>query len=157
MLIRPYRSHDEAACLAIFQSNTGDYFQSGDLDQFRRWLFRVLDDDDAAYLVVEDEDGTVVGCGGYIFNEAEQRAVLAWGMIHHDHHNRGIGEHLVHYRIEEIRRRMPEGRIITLDSTPRTQGFFEKLGFQTTRVKPGYYGKDKPAYEMEMTLRPEQV
>jgi N-acetylglutamate synthase-like GNAT family acetyltransferase len=151
MQIRPYTDSDQAACLAIFESIDGDFFAEQESKHFQKWLFRALDDQLANYYVIEKE-GKLVGCGGFVLNPTKKEAVLAWGMIHTDHQGKGYGEALLNFRIDEIRRRMPEGKIITLDTTQRTYPFFKKLGFQVTKVQEGYHREDLHRYDMEMAF-----
>jgi ribosomal protein S18 acetylase RimI-like enzyme len=151
MEIRAYRPSDQSACLEVFDSNGTDFFTHQEADLFKRWLNRAYEMEDNYYYVIE-EDGEILGCGGFYVNLVDKQATLAWGMVKKEFHKKGLGEQLLRYRIEKIISLMPEGKIITLDTTQQTFEFFEKLGFEVTNVRKGYYRKDLDRYDMELKI-----
>jgi len=60
----PYEAADMDACLAIFDSNTPDFFAPEERDDFARFLARGHDRD-RPYIVLERE-GAVIAWGGLI-------------------------------------------------------------------------------------------
>lgn len=149
MNIRPFRATDEEACVAIFNSIDDDFFAQLQEDDYRRWILRSLTTDNHYYYVVETESG-IVGCGGFLIKEEEKEAIVAWGMVHPDEQKKGYGLSLLDFRINEIKKRMPSGKIVTLDTTQQTYEFFEKKGFVVTRIQKGYHKKDLHRYDMEL-------
>ncbi len=149
MNIRTFKESDEAGCVAIFNSIDDDFFAQLNADDFRRWILRSLNTDNHFYYVVEDE-GEMVGCGGFIIREDVSEAIVAWGMVHPDHQKKGYGLELLEFRINEIKKRMAHGKIVTLDTTQQTYEFFEKLGFKVVRIQEGYHKKDLHRYDMAL-------
>lgn len=150
MNIRPFRASDEAACVAIFNSIDDDFFAQLEEADYRRWILRSLSTDNHYYFVVEDEANEIVGCGGFVILEGEKEAIIAWGMVHPDEQRKGYGLSLLDFRVEEIQKIMPSGRIVTLDTTQQTYEFFEKKGFVVTKIQEGYHKKDLHRYDMEL-------
>lgn len=149
--IRPYRSEDEEACLAIFTSNQSNFFAEQEPDTFRRWLRKSYDNDDMNFYVLW-LDGEVKGCGGYVLNSDRTKATLAWGMVHSEYHNSGLGTALLDFRIAKIKEAITNGYVYALDTTQLTAPFFERVGFKTTRIRKDYHREGLDRYEMELQL-----
>src|SRR5579871_2499625 len=97
MDVRPYLPADRDACLAVFDSNTPQFFRPHERGGFEKFL----DSPDCPYFVM-DHDGTIVGSGGYFIQPEHPLASLVWGMIHHDWHRKGLGRFLLLFRLREI-------------------------------------------------------
>lgn len=150
MNIRPFLASDEEACVAIFNSIDDDFFAQLKEEDYRRWILRSLNTDNHYYYAVEAE-GEIVGCGGFLIKEEEEKeAIIAWGMVHPDQQKNGYGLALLDFRIDEIKKRMASGKIVTLDTTQQTYEFFEKKGFVVTKIQEGYHKKDLHRYDMEL-------
>lgn len=149
MNIRPFLATDEAACIAVFNSIDDDFFAQLNEEDFKRWILRSLNKENHYYYVVEADD-KIVGCGGFLIKEEEQEAVVAWGMVHPQQQRKGYGLALLDFRIQEIQKILPSGKIVTLDTTQQTYEFFEKKGFVVTRIQEGYHKKDLHRYDMEL-------
>ena len=126
--IRHYTLADKAACLDIFESNIPDYFDNSE----RGMLSNFLQRHQGEYFVVE-QDGSVIGSGGYAREEGGQ-ARFTWGMVHRDHHGAGHGRMLAEHRLAEIERSgdYSEAELFT---TPKVAPFFRKFGFFDAEVK----------------------
>lgn len=137
-MVRRYRIADKPACLAIFDSNVRAYFDASERDDFAAFL----DDPDGEYLVLE-QDGAVIGCGGYAREERGQ-ARFTWGMVDGNHHGAGHGQRLAEYRLQKIAASgdFAETELFT---TPKVAPFFAKFGFAEAEiVKDGFApGMDK--------------
>lgn len=122
--LRDYRPTDLEACLAVFDSNVGDSFAAAERAEFVQFLGNLP----GPYWVLEDEDGRVVGCGGYARREDGVTVDLCWGMVARAHQGQGLGRSLAVERIERVR---AEGgvRHVRLATSQLTTGFFERLGF----------------------------
>jgi len=154
MTIRPYSPADRAACLAIFEGNMPRYFVPEELPGFARWL----DAQDAGrlaypeslaepYFVVEN-DGQVVACGGLGVLLDQPLLTMAWGMVRHDLHGQGIGRALLRHRLQLAETAYPSYAVV-LDTSQHTYPFFEKLGFQVTKITPDGYGPGLHRYDMQ--------
>ncbi|MFK7970698.1 MAG: GNAT family N-acetyltransferase [Bacteroidia bacterium] len=149
--IRPYRPEDEDAALGIFKSLQSDFFAEQETSTFRRWLHKSYDAEYMKFYILEI-DGKIQGCGGFVIDPQRQQAVLAWGMVHKEYQNSGLGTALLDYRIAKIKEHMPEGKILTMDTTQLTAPFFERIGFQTTRIRKDYHREGLDRYEMELVI-----
>ena len=154
MTIRPYAPADRAACLAIFESNMPRYFVPEELPGFARWL----DAQDAGqlayaeslaelYFVVED-DGQVVACGGLGIYLDQPLLTMAWGMVRNDSQHQGIGRALLRHRLQLAETTYPSYAVV-LDTSQHTYPFFEKLGFQVTKITPDGYAPGLHRYDMQ--------
>ncbi|MDO7874541.1 GNAT family N-acetyltransferase [Hymenobacter sp. ASUV-10] len=154
MTIRPYTPADRAACLAIFESNMPRYFAPDELPGFARWL----DAQDAGrlayaeslaepYFVVEVA-GQVVACGGLGIYLKQPLLTMAWGMVRNDLHHQGTGRALLQHRLQFAATHHPSYAVV-LDTSQHTYPFFEKLGFQVTKVTPDGYGPGLHRYDMQ--------
>ena len=147
MRVRPYTPADRAACLAVFDGNVPAYFVSEE----RRAFADFLDDLPGPYLVVEDEGGAVVGCGGYAVVPETRTADLCWGMVALHRHGTGLGRLLLDARLEAIRAD-PRAGAVALNTSQHTRGFYERRGFVTGRVVPDGYAPGLDRCDMRLVL-----
>jgi len=146
--IRPYSAADLDACLAIFDTNVPRYFIPAERAPYRAFLEALP----GPYLVLTDASGTVVACGGHAANPDEPgRADLCWGMVRQEKHRRGLGRQLIHARIDAAKRD-PSVRVIALNTSQHTTGFYERFGFRVTDVEPDGYGPGLDRCEMRLEL-----
>ncbi len=137
-IVRPYAIGDKNACLALFDSNVPDFF-----DPTERHLFVDFLDQPAGPFFCIEQDGRIVGCGGYAIADRGQ-ALFTWGMVNQAHHGDGLGRLLTEHRLQEIVK-AGDYKEAELSTTPRVSTFFEKFGFvETGREKDGFApGMDK--------------
>ena len=128
MEVLPYLTSYSEACLAIFDSNTPQFFQPSERESFAQFL----QDPNCTYLVMEHDDA-IVGCGGFYLDDSKAQARLCWGMIHQAAQRQGLGRFLLLYRIREIGKAGVVERV-TLQTTAAAATFYEKQGFK--RVQP---------------------
>lgn len=128
MLVRDYTNSDKPACLAIFSSNIPVYFAEHELQEFDEFL----DGTGSMYLVAEDADGRVVGCGGYYVRDGVGR--LCWGMVDRSRHRGGFGSVLLSARLDRL---FHEQGVewVSITTSQHSCGFFERVGFQTESVE----------------------
>jgi N-acetylglutamate synthase-like GNAT family acetyltransferase len=150
MDVRPYLPADRDACLAVFDSNTPEFFRPHE----RRDLENFLDRPKCPYFVM-DHDGTIVGSGGYFMDVEGQLASLVWGMIHSNWHRKGLGRFLLLFRLREITK-AGGIQIVVLQTSQHAAPFFESQGFKVMRVtKDGYApGLDRIEMTMKLTVCP---
>ena len=145
--VRRYVAGDQAACEAVFLSNVPRFFGAHELEEFRNFLTAP----DAHYLVVFDERGVIVGCGGaYV---AGTTGCLCWGMVHQDLHGRSLGSLLLVERLEWLFAQ-PAVLEISIHTSQRSAGFFEHFGFVTSKVTSAGFGPELD--EVSMTLARER-
>lgn len=148
MRTRDYRPDDRDACLGIFESNVPEYFRSFEREPFEDYL----DDLPGPYLVLEDPADGIVACGGYAVPAGSTSADLCWGMVARHRQGTGLGRRLTEARLARIRNE-PEVREVRLSTSPRTRGFYERLGFVTVRVMRDGFAPGLDRCEMRLSLR----
>lgn len=152
--IRPYLPKDRESCIAIFQSNLPRFFDASELSYFLLWLDG-LDAQQISYFnarfmnyhVIEN-NGQPVGCGGIYRRKTEDKIVMAWGMIHSQHHRKGLGKTLFSFRLNEARKLFPNDSII-MDTSQHTVAFYVKQGFVILSETLHGYGEGLHKYELE--------
>lgn len=144
--IRPYDPQDRAACLAIMASNIPAFFAPEEKDEFAAFL----DNAEHPYLVLEFK-GQIVGCGGYMINQARMEAGLNWGMIHDAFHGRGLGRWLLNARLDAIRESGQVARVV-IDTSQHSAPFFARFGFVETTITPNGYGPGLDQVDMTLAL-----
>ena len=97
----------------------------------------------------------MVGCGGFFRIPNAPVAVLTWGMVARARHSQGIGRLLLVERLHRLCQN-PEVRVVKLQTSQHTSGFFEKAGFRTESVKEHGYGPGLHLYNMGMILDEER-
>lgn len=131
MELRAYQSTDVDACLAVFDSNFPEFFDSSEREEFAVFLRAPKCD----YLVAE-HDGVIVGCGGVAMEHAELASVT-WLMVRRDLHKNGVGRLLMFSGIRRLAG-LGDPTMLRLHTTPQIAGFFRKLGFhEVERVADG--------------------
>lgn len=145
--VRDYAPADRDACLAVFDSNLHAFFDPAEREDFAAFLDRRP----GPYLVIEDGEGRVVGCGGYAVEPGTATADLCWGMVAREHHRTGLGELLLDLRLRRIRAE-PAVRDVALNTSQHTRGFFERFGFVTERVVPDGFGPGLDRCDMRLVL-----
>lgn len=130
---------DHDACLAIFDSNTPTFFDTTEREDFATFLDAQRD----RYFVVE-EATRVVACGGW--GSKAGVALLCWGMVHRDHHRRGIGTLLLARRLDEIAKAgFDETEIVT---SQHSKAFFARSGFVEIDVRKELFAPGLDAHRM---------
>lgn len=134
MKIIHYNECFKDECLRVFKSNIGTFFASHEIQGYESYLgFHALK---LPYFIVM-KCNKVVACGGYA--EANGMATLSWGMVDFNHHGKHIGKHLLVYRLNAIFNDF--GSIpLTIDTSQKAQGFYEKHGFKLIEVITNGYG-----------------
>jgi len=145
MDVRRYQHDDLAACIAVFDSNVPKFFHATERAGFEEFL-----EDPWPYIVMEN-DGAIVGCGGWDREEDEKLACLTWGMVRSDVHNSGLGRFLLLYRLREIAK-MGGVERVRIDTSQHTADFFRKQGFKVVGVEKDGYAPGLDRIEMVMKL-----
>lgn len=133
MIIRTYRPSDTEAVVAIFRSNVGKYFVEAEENELRDFL----DEFSGDYFIVEIID-EIVAAGGIALNK-DQTISLCWGMVRSDLIGTGLGKKLTLFRMEKGREKWGDLPFFT-STSHHTEGFYQKLGFETFERIPDGFG-----------------
>ena len=148
-----YRSGDRAACLALFDSNVPDYFASHERKDFTDFLDAVQ----SAYLVMDDADGQVVACGGFLASDGDPAtAVLCRGMVRRGLHRTGRGAYLLSARLDLIAAH-PDFATVAVETSQKSRGFFERFGFVAGTLVPDGFAPGLDRVEMTLDLARRKV
>ena len=148
--VRDYVAADRDACLRLFGGNVPDFFAEVERPEYCDFLDALP----GPYFVVEDEQHRVIACGGYAIEPDTGRADLCWGMVKRELQGRGIGRFLLQERLRRMLR-APEVTAVHLDTSQRTRGYYERIGFRVLRVTPNGYapGLDRCDMRLETGVR----
>ncbi|HEX2864875.1 MAG TPA: GNAT family N-acetyltransferase [Deinococcales bacterium] len=150
MIVRPYRSDDEAACLAAFDGNSPYFFADWERGDFAAFLRAGPSE---PYFVVED-GGRVVACGGVFARSGGRTAGLSWGMVERSRQRRGYGRALLRARLDWLREHLPGLEAVTIETSQRSEPFFARMGFEVTRVEPDHWAPGLDRVDMRLALGP---
>ena len=146
--IRPFTPVDREACLSVFDSNTPEYFDTEERDDFAAFL----DAGQPYFFVATTPDETVIACGGYYLDPLQGVAGLTWGMVHRSWHRHGVGSILLKHRIAAIEN-SHKARVVRVNTSQQSRGFFERHGFRVLKVIPDGYAPGIDRVETEMELK----
>jgi ribosomal protein S18 acetylase RimI-like enzyme len=147
MQIRPYTAADRDGCLAVFDGNTPPFFAPHERSGFERFLAAP----NADYWVAVDDAGAVIGCGGHYVIRERGEAGLAWGLVDRSQHGRGVGRALLDFRLALLRANA-DVRVVTLQTSQHTQGFFAKAGFVTDAIIPDHFAPGLHRVDMHLDV-----
>lgn len=148
MLIIKYTLVFREKCIEIFKSNLPKFFAPDELQLFEAFLDHDIEDN---YYIVKD-NGHILACGGIFLDKKTDEAGLSWGMVHAEHHLKGIGKLFTQYRIDLLKKLYPT-KAYKLDTSQHTAVFYEKNGFNTVGIIPDGFGKGIDKYIMKMENR----
>lgn len=146
MLARPYEIADRADCLRIFDSNAPYDFLPEERIQFEQFVDRLP----GPYFVIVDGDD-VVACGGYATGRLSGEVDICWTIVRRDRHGHGVGNFLLTTCVIEILSR-DDCETVRLETSRRTQQFFERWGFRMVEVTPNGFGPGLDRVEMRVVL-----
>lgn len=141
-LIRTYQSNDEQAVLDIFWKNTPEFFSPDEEADLIFYLQNEIED----YFVAEF-DGKVIGAGGINYSKENSIGHLSWAMIVPEYHGQGIGSLITSYRIQHLQQ---TNAITTIHvrTSQKVFKFYEKAGFQLTKIVEDYWAPGFDMYDM---------
>jgi ribosomal protein S18 acetylase RimI-like enzyme len=146
--VRGFEGTDGSACVDIMGGNTPEFFTEIELAEFPAFLASR----DSRYLVVEDQAGRLVACGGYHVNSPERWGGLTWGMVASGEQRRGIGSLLLRVRLERLRE---EGvNEVRLDTSQLSRAFYERHGFVVVSIQPDGYRPGLDRWDMKLSIDP---
>ncbi len=145
-MIRPYHPDDAQHLVDLLRLNTPQYFHPSEESDFVEYLVNHAEN----YFVVE-ENGMVIGCGGYNYADNNSTAYISWDIVHPDFQGKGIGTQLLLHRIQEIRNTMTSGTLIVRTSQ-MTHQFYARYGFELEKTVKDYWAPGIDMYHMRRSL-----
>lgn len=143
MEISAYQPANLAACLALFDSNLGKYFDITERDGFVHFLEK------KPIYFVGRVDGKIVACGGYFFEK--DVAGLSWGMVHREFHGRGFGDEFSRFRLQQIVEKA-KTKVVRVETSQYTEGFYARFGFEVVERKADGFAQGIDLVEMRTSL-----
>lgn len=150
MELRDYQTDDQESCLALFDSNVPQFFAPHERAEFAEFLATSMD----PYFVVTDDQGQIIGCGGYYLNWERAAAGLTWGMVSNHLHRQGAGRFLLLARLRRISQE-PAISSVFINTSQHSQGFFAKVGFVVESIVENGFAPGLHEYKMNLPLSPE--
>jgi ribosomal protein S18 acetylase RimI-like enzyme len=142
--VREFELADASTCVAIMRGNTPEFFTEAEL--------AFLASPDSPYLVVEDQAGQLVACGGYLLDHEGRWGGLTWGMVASGEQRKGIGSLLLGARLERLRQ--DGAREVRLDTSQLSRAFYERHGFVVVSIQRGGYRPGLDRWDMKLSLGP---
>jgi len=149
MKLCEYLSENEKDCLAVFDSNTPQYFAVQERETFQGFLNRLTAP--YSYFVVRNASEKIVACGGIKLELPNQLAKLRWDMVTGELHRQNIGTFLTLSRLDRICQ-FPEIQMVSLHTSQHSYLFYEKLGFEVQHIIPDGIVPGMDEYFMELNL-----
>jgi len=149
MKLCEYTPVDEQECLAIFDSNTPQYFAVQERETFQGFLNRLATP--YSYFVVRDAGEKIIACGGIKLELSNQLAKLRWDMVAGELHHQKIGTFLALSRLYQICQ-FSDIRTISLHTSQHSYLFYEKMGFVVQHIIPDGIVPGMDEYFMQLNL-----
>lgn len=153
MEFRNYQPSDRAACINLFTSNVPVFFDPSELVLFENFLSKIESgltgkpENKEEHYYVALNNGSIVGCGGIALRDSGDVVCMAWGMVDNALHKQGFGRELLKFRLQKMEEIYPEAKIV-LDTTQHSFRFFEKFGFNITKITEDFYAPGMHRYDM---------
>tara|TARA_R110002072_G_scaffold237463_8_gene394836 strand:+ start:803 stop:1204 length:402 start_codon:yes stop_codon:yes gene_type:complete len=130
--------------MELFESNHPKYFAEHERPLFDKWL----DNCNREEYFVAIKDAEILACGGVFLDDRFNKAGLSWGMVHSDHHGKGIGREFTQFRVNKMKELFPKHPAM-LETSQFTFGFYEKMGFTIKKIEANGFGGGFDKYSME--------
>ena len=125
MEIRPYTAGDREGCLGVWESAS----PAAERGEFEAYL-----DGGGQRFFVAEQDGAVIGCGGFAVHGNAAR--LEWGMVRREWQRQGLGRFLLFYRMRAIGK-AGEAEMVSAECPAAVAGFYAKQGFREAGAAAG--------------------
>ena len=146
MEIRPYTIDDKVALLALLRGNTPHFFDPSEEEDFHFYLDNQIED---YFVVIQNFE--IVGCGGINYFPDQRIARLSWDIISASSHGKGLGNLLVKHRIQLLKSNPSYERIVVRTSQ-HAYKFYEKMGFNLTKITVNFWAENLDLYEMDQLI-----
>ena len=144
MTIRKYSPSDDENIISLLRLNTPKYFAPEEEQDLRDYFADHIDH----YYVVED-NGAIIGSGGFNLTNEGKNAAISWDIIHPDYQGKGVGRLLTQYRIDRIKE-IDTVENISVRTSQLVFKFYEKFGFVLKEITKDYWADGIDMYRMEM-------
>lgn len=142
--IRPYNPSDKKDVIKLLKLNTPNFFAPTEEDDLKEYLDKEIED----YFVVE-ENHEIIAAGGINYFPEEKTARISWDMIKPDQQGKGIGKKLTEHRMNHLKKNNKVD-LIVVRTTQLVYKFYEKMGFQLTKVEKDFWAEGFDLYQMEL-------
>lgn len=144
--VRPYKATDSQQLVRLFELNTPAYFDPSERSEFEAFL----ETNPKHYFVVE-EDGNILGCGGFDVLENGTKGRLVWDFLHPTAQGKGYGTQLINHCLEEL---MAIETIKTIDvrTSQFAYTFYARFGFELIEIEEDYWAKGFDLYYMKLVV-----
>ena len=146
MTILPYSTSHTECIIYLLRLNTPKYFAPEEEADLKDYLDNHIDH----YYIVED-DGKIIGCGGFNLTEDKTEAMISWDIIHTDYHCMGVGSALTKFRIDKIMQIKGVNKI-SVRTSQLVYKFYEKFGFGLKEAIKDYWANGFDMYRMERDI-----
>ena len=143
-MIRQYKESGRERLIEIFKLNSPKYFDPEERIDFEDFLVRHGD----TFFVIE-HDNSIVGCGGYHFQNNGTVGRISWDFFYPDYQGKGYGRQLVQYCLEKLKKE-PLMRKLEVWTSQHARDFYARFGFVTREIKKDFWGQGLDLYLMEM-------
>lgn len=140
--IRNYEHSDKKAVMSVFDSNAPKFFSIDEREDLDNYL-----ENEIEFYYVAEEEGKIVGSGGINTEKEKNKGIISWGMIHANHHRKGVGKILLNHRVSELLK-MKQIDSIIVRTSQLVFPFYEKNGFELNTIQKDYWAKGFDLYEM---------
>lgn len=144
MVIREYTSSDNENIINLLKLNTPQYFAPEEEQDLRDYFVNDID----RYYIVED-NGNIIGSGGFNITNEGKNAAISWDIIHPDYQGKGVGRLLTQYRIDRIKE-IDTVENISVRTSQLVFKFYEKFGFVLKEIAKDYWAEGIDMYRMEI-------
>lgn len=146
MNIRPYTASDYTDIIELFRLNTPDYFSLDEEEGLSDYLNNHIHKH-----YIADDNGIIMGCGGFAISKDGKTASLAWDIVHPASHGKGLGTILTNYRINEIKM-ISNVEVLSVRTSQVAYKFYQKFGFILKNSIKDYWAKGFDLYDMECSI-----
>ncbi|NLR93108.1 GNAT family N-acetyltransferase [Flammeovirga agarivorans] len=147
MQIKTYHPSNKERLIEIFHSNCPKYFDPNDEEYLIDFLDNYTDEN---YYVVENENGSIIGCGGYYTKEDHHG--IPWVMFE----SKSIGaaqllsvSDTFYKEIENKILAEGKGLDININTTQLMEKLFNRYGFKTYEIIKDGFGEGLDEYKMK--------
>ena len=145
MHIKPYNNFDKKGLLEIFLLSVPEYFDIKELDLFDSYLDKFHD----TYFTFFSDSNEIIGGIGYLIHAEISEAHITWIFVHPKYFNKNVGR-LGVLKCIEIFNYHKEIQKLVVRTSQHANLFFEKFGYELTRIEKNYWGEGLDLYYMEM-------
>ena len=142
---RCFSIEDIPACMALYDGNAPGRFPDGYREKYEKSLV-----EEAALVLIGEQDGQIVACGGIMVYEPpfdESSAALTFGLVAPHLHGQGLGTALLVARIGLLPAHQTPWNVV-LTNVSDSGRFYERFGFSETQLHTDEEGNAFPVQQV---------